>query len=72
MNLATNDKNWKIVKWKHLDNIYKYLSQITETMFYVTVMDNDDETLLYAANWLSLKDATRDFNRIRRMEDLNE
>jgi len=70
MNVATNDKNWNIVKWKHLDNIYKYLSQITETMFYVTVMDNDDETLLYAANWLSLRDATKDYNRIKNKYDL--
>lgn len=70
MNVATNDKNWNIVKWKHLDNIYKYLSQITETMFYVTVMDNDDETLLYAANWLSLRDATKDYNRIKNKDDL--
>jgi hypothetical protein len=41
-------------------------------MFYVTVMDNDDETLLYAANWLSLKDATKDYNRIKNKDDLND
>ena len=69
MNVATTDHNWKILKWHHHKNFYKYKCQITESMYYVVCYDDDDETLIYSANWLSLRDATRDYNRIKTRED---
>ena len=62
MNLATSDKAWNIIKWRHCDGYYKYLCKITDTMYYLTVYDEDDETLLFAENWLDLKGATYAYN----------
>lgn len=66
MNIVAVDKHWKVVKCRCCGNYYKYLCKITETMWYVTVYDSDDETLLYAANWMSLNDAIYDYNHYRR------
>ena len=64
INLATTDKNMNILKMHHGKDFYKYLVQCTSTMWYVLKYADDDETLLYAANWLSLKDATFDYNHL--------